>query len=70
MTFKEYFKEEKKTTVGTIVDILGVFGDVSSDDVVKYLKQIKADDNLIADVFTYYHIPDEDYIDDNGDWLK
>lgn len=70
MTFREYLKESKMMTIKAVIAEIGDAGDVSDEAVVKYLKKINADDNLIADVFGYYHIPDEEYVDENGEWIK
>lgn len=60
------------TTVKSVIDVLGDVGDVSSDDVIAFIKanDSKISDNLKADLFGYYHIADEDYVDENGTWLS
>ena len=52
MNFREYLKENKVMTVRDIAKELGEFGNVSDDDVVAYLKKIKADDTLLL-IFSF-----------------
>jgi len=59
-------------TVKDVIDVLGEYGDKSSDEVIAFIKgnDSKISDELKANLFGYYHIPDEDYVDENGNWIE
>lgn len=56
-------------TMKELIELLGEFGEVSDDIVVSYLKDNQCGEVLIANAFGYYHIADEKYVDENGNWL-